>query len=72
MGLIFLPVFGLGSIVLTLPYAILIRLMPKEHGPVYGMFSMMRGKLTSLSRHCRGGYRRSGAQVVGGGSPSSG
>jgi MFS-type transporter involved in bile tolerance (Atg22 family) len=33
-----------GSIVLTLPYAILMRLMPKEHvGQFTGMFSMMRG-----------------------------
>jgi MFS family permease len=42
---VFLPVFGLGgSIVLTLPYAILMRLMPKEHvGQFTGMFSMMRG-----------------------------
>lgn len=42
---IFLPIFGLGgSIVLTLPYAILMRLMPKEHvGQYTGMFSMMRG-----------------------------
>lgn len=42
---IFLPIFGLGgSIVLTLPYAILISLMPKEHvGQFTGMFSMMRG-----------------------------
>ncbi len=42
---IFLPIFGLGgSIVLTLPYAILMRLMPKEHvGQFTGMFSMMRG-----------------------------
>ena len=42
---IFLPVFGLGgSIVLTLPYAILIKLMPKEHiGQFTGMFSMTRG-----------------------------
>ncbi len=42
---IFLPIFGLGgSIVLTLPYAILIRLMPKEHiGQFTGMFSMTRG-----------------------------
>ena len=42
---VFLPLFGLGgSIVLTLPYAILIRLMPKEHvGQFTGMFSMMRG-----------------------------
>ncbi len=42
---LFLPIFGLGgSIVLTLPYAILIRLMPKQHiGQFTGMFSMMRG-----------------------------
>jgi maltose/moltooligosaccharide transporter len=42
---IFLPIFGLGgSIVLTLPYAILMKLMPKEHvGQFTGMFSMMRG-----------------------------
>jgi Na+/melibiose symporter-like transporter len=42
---IFLPIFGLGgSIVLTLPYAILVRLMPKEHvGQFTGMYSMMRG-----------------------------
>ena len=42
---IFLPIFGFGgSIVLTLPYAILMRLMPKEHiGQFTGMFSMMRG-----------------------------
>jgi MFS family permease len=42
---IVLPIFGLGgSIVLTLPYAILIRLMPREHiGQFTGMFSMMRG-----------------------------
>jgi MFS family permease len=42
---VFLPLFGLGgSIVLTLPYAILIRLMPKEHiGQFTGMFSMTRG-----------------------------
>ncbi len=42
---IFLPIFGLGgSIVLTLPYAILIKLMPKEHiGQFTGMFSMTRG-----------------------------
>lgn len=42
---IVLPIFGLGgSIVMTLPYAILIRLMPREHiGQFTGMFSMMRG-----------------------------
>jgi MFS family permease len=42
---IFLPIFGLGgSIVLTLPYAILMGLMPREHiGQFTGMFSMMRG-----------------------------
>jgi MFS family permease len=40
-----LPLFGLGgAIALTLPYAILIRLMPKAHiGQYTGMFSMMRG-----------------------------
>ncbi len=42
---LFLPIFGLGgSIVLTLPYAILIKLMPKENiGQFTGMFSMTRG-----------------------------
>ena len=42
---VFLPIFGLGgSIVLTLPYAILIPLMPKEHiGQFTGLFSMTRG-----------------------------
>jgi maltose/moltooligosaccharide transporter len=42
---IFLPIFGLGgSIVLTLPYAILMTIMPREHiGQFTGMFSMMRG-----------------------------
>jgi MFS family permease len=42
---LFLPIFGLGgSIVLTLPYAILIPLMPKEHiGQFTGLFSMTRG-----------------------------
>ena len=42
---LFLPIFGLGgSIVLTLPYAILIKLMPKESiGQFTGMFSMTRG-----------------------------
>jgi MFS family permease len=45
VGVHLLPFFGLGgSIVLTLPYAILMRLMPKEHvGQFTGMFSMMRG-----------------------------
>jgi maltose/moltooligosaccharide transporter len=42
---VFLPIFGFGgSIVFTLPYAILMGLMPKEHvGQFTGMFSMMRG-----------------------------
>jgi maltose/moltooligosaccharide transporter len=42
---ILLPIFGLGgSIVMTLPYAILMRLMPKAHiGQFTGMFSMVRG-----------------------------
>lgn len=42
---VFLPIFGFGgSIVLTLPYAILMEMMPREHiGRFTGMFSMMRG-----------------------------
>lgn len=53
----FLPVFGLGgSIVLTLPYAILIRLMPKEHvGQFTGMFSMMRGLANIIAPLVAGG-----------------
>jgi MFS family permease len=40
-----LPIFGLGgSIVMTLPYAILIKLMPKQQtGGFTAMFSMVRG-----------------------------
>ena len=54
---IFLPIFGLGgSIVLTLPYAILIRLMPKEHiGQFTGMFSMMRGFANIIAPLIAGG-----------------
>jgi len=54
---IFLPIFGLGgSIVLTLPYAILIRLMPKEHiGQFTGMFSMMRGLANIMAPVIAGG-----------------
>jgi MFS family permease len=54
---IFLPIFGLGgSIVLTLPYAILIRLMPKEHiGQFTGMFSMMRGFANIIAPVIAGG-----------------
>ena len=54
---IFLPIFGLGgSIVLTLPYAILIRLMPKEHiGQFTGMFSMMRGLANIVAPLIAGG-----------------
>jgi MFS family permease len=54
---IFLPIFGLGgSIVLTLPYAILIRLMPKEHiGQFTGMFSMMRGFANIIAPVVAGG-----------------
>jgi MFS family permease len=45
LTLVFLPLFGLGaSIVLTLPYAILIGLMPRDRiGQFTGMFSMSRG-----------------------------
>lgn len=54
---IFLPIFGLGgSIVLTLPYAILIRLSPKEHiGQFTGMFSMMRGLANIVAPLVAGG-----------------
>jgi maltose/moltooligosaccharide transporter len=54
---VFLPIFGLGgSIVLTLPYAILIRLMPKEHiGQFTGMFSMMRGLANIIAPVVAGG-----------------
>jgi maltose/moltooligosaccharide transporter len=54
---IFLPIFGLGgAIVLTLPYAILIRLMPKEHiGQFTGMFSMMRGFANIIAPVVAGG-----------------
>ncbi len=54
---IFLPIFGLGgSIVLTLPYAILIRLMPKEHiGQFTGLFSMMRGLANIIAPLLAGG-----------------
>jgi maltose/moltooligosaccharide transporter len=54
---IFLPIFGLGgSIVLTLPYAILMRLMPKEHiGQFTGMFSMMRGLANIIAPVAAGG-----------------
>jgi MFS family permease len=54
---IFLPIFGLGgSIVLTLPYAILIKLMPKEHvGQFTGMFSMMRGLANIIAPLVAGG-----------------
>ena len=54
---VFLPLFGLGgSIVLTLPYAILIRLMPKEHiGQFTGMFSMMRGLANIVAPVIAGG-----------------
>ncbi len=52
-----LPLFGLGgSIVLTLPYAILIRISPKEHiGQFTGMFSMMRGLANIVAPLIAGG-----------------
>jgi MFS family permease len=54
---IVLPLFGLGgSIALTLPYAIFIRLMPKEHiGQYTGMFSMMRGFANIIAPLITGG-----------------
>ncbi len=66
---VFLPIFGLGgSIVLTLPYAILIRLMPKEHvGQYTGMFSMMRGLANIIAPILAGGAIDIAASVVDGG-----
>jgi MFS family permease len=54
---ILLPIFGLGgSIVMTLPYAILIRLMPKAHiGQFTGMFSMVRGLANVIAPLLAGG-----------------
>lgn len=54
---VFLPIFGLGgAIVLTLPYAILIRLMPRAHiGQFTGMFSMMRGLANIVAPLAAGG-----------------
>lgn len=66
---VFLPIFGLGgSIVLTLPYAILIRLMPKEHiGQFTGMFSMMRGLANIIAPVIAGGAIDIAVHVVDGG-----
>lgn len=66
---VFLPIFGLGgSIVLTLPYAILIRLMPKEHvGQYTGMFSMMRGLANIIAPIIAGGAIDIAATFVDGG-----
>lgn len=63
---IFLPVFGLGgSIVLTLPYAILMKLMPKEHiGQFTGMFSMMRGLANIVAPVVAGGAIDIAAQFM--------
>jgi len=70
---VFLPVFGLGgSIVLTLPYAILIKLMPKENiGQFTGMFSMTRGLaniiaplLAGVAIDIAGNYMASGREYA--------
>jgi MFS family permease len=54
---IFLPIFGLGgAVVMTLPYAILIRLMPKAHvGQFTGMFSLVRGLANIVAPLIAGG-----------------
>ncbi len=64
----FLPVFGLGgSIVLTLPYAILMKLMPKEHiGQFTGMFSMMRGMANVAAPVLAGGAIDVAGKFMGG------
>lgn len=61
---VFLPIFGLGgAIVLTLPYAILTQLMPKENiGQFTGMFSMMRGLANIVAPLVAGGV----IDIVGG------
>jgi maltose/moltooligosaccharide transporter len=66
---IFLPFFGLGgAIVLTLPYAILIRLMPKEHiGQFTGMFSMTRGLANIVAPVIAGGAIDIGGKYLHGG-----
>jgi maltose/moltooligosaccharide transporter len=66
---IFLPFFGLGgAIVLTLPYAILIRLMPKEHiGQFTGMFSMTRGLANIIAPVIAGGAIDIGGKYLHGG-----
>jgi MFS family permease len=70
---VFLPIFGFGgSIVLTLPYAILMGLMPKEHvGQFTGMFSMMRGLANIVAPVLAGAaidivsrYRHNGSQYA--------
>jgi maltose/moltooligosaccharide transporter len=65
-----LPLFGLGgSIALTLPYAIFIRLMPKERiGQYTGMFSMMRGLANIIAPLIAGGAIDLAAHYFEGGS----
>ncbi|HZK48360.1 MAG TPA: MFS transporter [Thermoleophilia bacterium] len=48
LGLVLLPLFGLGgSLVLTLPYAVLMPLMPRDRiGQFTGLFSVSRGAAT--------------------------
>lgn len=72
-----LPIFGLGgSIVMTLPYAILIKLMPKNQiGGFTAMFSMVRGVANVVAplvagaavdgaRHILGGTQYAGREYA--------
>jgi Na+/melibiose symporter-like transporter len=51
LGLVLLPIFGLGgSVVLTLPYAVMMPMMPRDRlGQFTGLFSVSRGAATLLA-----------------------
>ncbi len=63
-----LPVFGLGgAVVLTLPYAILIRIMPKANiGQFTGMLSMVRGLAFVIAPLLAGGVIDGAQRILGG------
>ena len=51
LGLVLLPIFGLGgSLVLTLPYTVMMTLMPRDRiGQFTGLFSVSRGAATVIA-----------------------
>jgi MFS family permease len=61
-------VFGLGgAVVLTLPYAILIRIMPKANiGQFTGMLSMVRGLAFVIAPLLAGGVIDGAQRILGG------